>query len=251
MKALAFLATVLTLAAAPALAATPVTLKAATVDTDGVVTLGDIFNGAGPAAATPIATRTGNSVMLSAVAVRSAAYRAGLDWPNAEGLRQIVVTSTGPVAPAGSPASLAARGNVDVLTWARSIQTGEVVQPTDLVWGKAAAAPADAPNDADAFIGLAAKRPLRAGAVVAARDVSAPQVIKANEMVTLTYDNGGVSLALQAKALSGGAVGETINVQNVTSKKTVVAVVTGPGSAAVGPAAEELKLNRSTRYASR
>lgn len=246
MKALAFLAALA--AATPALAATPVTLKADAVDADGVVTLGDIFDGAGPAARTPIATRTGTSVMLSAAAVRGAAYRAGLDWANAEGLRQIVVRGGTAV---GGPATVAARGNVDVLTWARSIGAGEIVQPTDLVWGKAAAAPADAPNDADAVIGLAARRPLRAGAVVAARDVAAPQVIKANEMVTLTYDNGGVSLALQAKALSGGAVGETINVQNVTSKKTLAAVVTGPGSAAVGPAAEELKLARSTRYASR
>ena len=251
MKTLAFLASALVLAATPALAGAPVTLKAATVDTDGVVTLGDIFNGAGAAAGVPVATRTGNSVMLSAAAVRGAAYRAGLDWPNAEGLRQIVVTSAAVAGPAAGPASLAARGNVDVLTWARSISAGEIVQPTDLIWGKSAAAPADAPNDADAVIGLAAKRPLRAGSVVASRDVSAPMVIKANEIVTLTYDNQGVSLALQAKALSGGAVGETINVQNVTSKKTVAAVVTGPGQAAVGPAAEELKLNRSTRYASR
>jgi flagella basal body P-ring formation protein FlgA len=180
--------------------------------------------------------------------VRLAAARAGLDWANAEGLRTIVVSGG---APAISGSAVAARGNVDVLTWARSIPAGEIVQPTDLVWGKAALAPADAPNDPDAVIGLAARRPLRAGAAVAARDVSAPHVVKANEVVTLTYDNGGVSLAMQAKALAGGAVGETINVQNVTSKKTVQAVVTGPGQAAVGPQAEQLKLNRSTRVALR
>lgn len=244
MKALILL--VALAAASPALAATPVSLKADAVDADGVVTLGDIFDGAGPAAATPVATRTGASVMLSAAAVRGAAARAGLDWANAEGLRQIVVRSGAP-----SPANLAARGNVDVLVWARSISTGEIVQPQDLVWGKAALAPADAPNDPDALVGMSARRALRAGAPVGGRDVSAPLVIKANEIVTLTYDNQGVSLALQAKALSGGAVGETINVQNVTSKKTVTAVVTGPGQAAVGPGAEELKLARASRYALR
>lgn len=245
MKALVFLASLA--AAAPALAATPVTLKADAADADGVVTLGDIFEGAGPAGATPVAARTGASVMLSAAAVRGAAARAGLDWANAEGLRQIVVRG-GAV---GGPANVAARGNVDVLTWARSISAGELVQPQDLVWGKAAMAPADAPNDPDAVVGMAARRALRAGAAVAGRDVSAPMVVKANEIVTLTYDNQGVSLALQAKALSGGAIGETINVQNVTSKKTVAAVVTGPGQAAVGPGAEQLKLSRSSRYALR
>jgi len=249
MKAFVFLAALAV--ASPALAATPVTLKPNAFDADGVVTLGDIFNGAGAAAGTPIAARTGSSVMLNAAAVRGAAYRAGLDWPNAEGLRQIVVSGAASGNAMGGPATVAARGNIEVLTWARSINAGEIVQPADLVWGKVAAAPVDAPADAEAVIGLAARRPLRAGAAVGSRDVSAPLVIKANEIVTLTYDNQGVSLALQAKALSSGAVGETINVQNVTSKKTVQAVVTGPGQAAVGPAAEQLKLNRSTRYASR
>jgi len=246
MKAFVFLAALAF--AAPALAATPVTLKADAVDADGVVTLGDIFAGAGAAGSVPVASRTGNSVMLSAAAVRGAAARAGLDWANAEGLRQIVVRGGATAGPAGG---VAARGNVDVLTWARSISAGELVQPQDLVWGKAAMAPADAPNDPDAVVGLAARRALRAGAAVASRDVSAPMVVKANEIVTLVYDNQGVSLALQAKALSGGAVGETINVQNVTSKKTVAAVVTGPGQAAVGPGAEQLKLARSSRYALR
>lgn len=249
MKTFAFSLAACLLAAAPALAGTPVTVKADAIDPDGVVTLGEIFNGAGAAGSVPIATRTAASVTLNAGAVRMAAARAGLDWPNAEGLRLIVVRS-GAAGPAAGPA-VAARGNVDVLTWARPINAGEIVQPADLVWGKAAAAPADAPNDPDAVIGMAARRPLRAGAVIAARDVSAPEVVKANDVVTLTYDNGGVSLALQAKALSGGAVGDTINVQNVTSKKTVQAVVTGPGQAAVGPQAEQLKLNRSTRYALR
>ncbi|ODT88687.1 flagellar basal body P-ring formation chaperone FlgA [Phenylobacterium sp. SCN 70-31] len=253
MKFAAFLAALLTTTlGAPALAATPVTLKADIVDADGVVTLGEIFDGAGAAGSIPIASRPMATVMLSAQAVRLAAARAGLDWANAQGLRQIVVRGPAAGAASGPTAgAVAARGNVDVLTWARSLSAGEVVQPADLVWGKSAIAPADSPGEPEAVIGLAARRPLRAGAVVTARDVSAPQVVKANEIVTLTYDNGGVSLALQAKALAGGGVGETINVQNVTSKKTVQAVVTGPGQAAVGPQADELKLARSSRYALR
>ena len=244
MKALALFAALAV--ASPALAGTPVTLKADVVDADGVVTLGEIFDGAGAAGKTPVASRTGASVMLNAAAVRVAAQRAGLDWANAEGYRQIVVRGGAPGASA-----VATRGNVDVLTWSRNIAAGEIVQPEDLVWGKVALAPADAPGDADAVVGLAARRPLRAGAAVAGRDVAAALVVKTNDIVTLTYDNEGISLSLQAKALSGGAVGETISVQNVTSKKTVQAVVTGPGQAAVGPAAEELKLHRSSRYALR
>ena len=246
MKTLAVLAA-LTLAT-PAFAGTAVTLKAEMFDTDGVVTLGEIFDGAGAAGRTPVASRTGATVMLNAQIVQAAARRAGLDWANAEGLRQIVVQSG---APTGSAAPVSARANVDVLTWTRNIAAGEIVQPQDLVWGKAALAPADAATDPDAVVGLAAKRTLRAGAAVAGRDVAAPQVIKANDVVTLVFEDGGVSLSLQAKALTGGGVGDTISVQNVTSKKTVQAVVSGPGQAVVGPAADQLKLTRSSRYALR
>ena len=178
--------------------------------------------------------------MLAASAVQAAARRAGLDWANAEGLGQIVVTSASTAnATSTTRASSAGRVNVDVLVWARGLTVGEVVQPQDLIWGKAALAPADAPNDPDAVIGQAARRPLRAGAAIGARDVSAPQVVRANEVVTLTYENGGVSLSLRGKALSGGGVGDAINVLNVTSKKTVQAVVSGPGQALVGPGAED------------
>lgn len=243
MKAVAVFAAML-FAAGPALAGQPVTLKADVTDADGLVTLGDLFDGAGAAGKVPVATRASASVMLDAQAVQAAARRAGLDWSNAQGLRRIVVRG-------GETGVAAQRGNVEVLTWARNIMAGETIQPADLVWGKAAMAPADAPSDPDMVVGLAAKRALRAGAAVAGRDVAAPEVVKAGEVITLTYDADGITLALQAKAVSSGGVGEMINVQNTSSKKIVQAVVTGAGQAAVGPAADQLKLNRSTRVALR
>jgi flagella basal body P-ring formation protein FlgA len=184
-------------------------------------------------------------LLLSAQVVRAAAARAGLDWPNAEGLRQIAVRG------ASGATAAAPRANVEALTWARSLSAGEIVQPQDLVWAPVVATPADAPGEPEAVIGQAARRPLRAGAAVTGRDVSAPVVIRAGDVITLSYDNGGVSLSLQAKALAAGAVGETISVQNVTSKKTVQAVVSGPGQALVGPAAEALRLTAPTRIALR
>lgn len=236
------------LIAAPALAATPVTLKADPVDADGMITLGDLFDGAGAAGKIPVAAKPGASAVLDAAAVQGAARRAGLEWANAEGFRRIVVRG----APTAGPgAAGAARANVEVLTYARSLSAGEIVQPQDLVWAKVAAAPSDAPGDADAVIGLAARRPLRAGAAVSARDVSAPQVIKAGEMITVTYDNDGISLALQAKAMAGAALGDSFAVQNIASKKIIQAVASGPGQALVGPAADQLKALPRTQYALR
>jgi flagella basal body P-ring formation protein FlgA len=231
---------------APAVLATPalaggVTLKAETVDADGRVTLGDLFDGAGAAAGVLVAMRPGPTAVLDAAAVQASARRAGLDWDNSQGLRRIVVR-------AGAEAGQAAVGraaNVEVLTWARSLAAGELVQPEDLVWTKTAAAPAGAPRDAEPLIGLAARRPLRAGAVAFERDVSAPQVIRSGELVAVTYSDGGITLTLQGKALAAASVGEQFAVLNTASKKTIQAVATGPGAAAVGPQSQSLRVPRT------
>lgn len=247
MRAFAILALALA-TATPALAGQAVILRADTADADGIVTLGDIFDGAGEAAGVPVAARQGTAVTLDAAAVQRVARRAGLDWPNAAGLRTIVVHAG---LSAGGPAAPGQRGNVEVLTYARSLSSGEIVQPSDLVWTKAAAAPAGAPSDAEAVIGQVAKRPLRAGAIVQARDVGTAVVVKNGDMVTVTYEADGISLALQGKAMGAAGVGETLAVQNTASKKVVQAVVTGPGQAVVGPEADQMKSARSLRYAAR
>lgn len=237
----------------PALAGHAVSLKADTASADSVVTLGDLFDGAGAAARSPVANRTGAIVVLDAAAVQLAARRAGLDWPNAEGLHKIVVHAG--VAAAGfasaGASSPAARGNVEVLTYTRSLNAGEIVQPTDLAWVKAAAAPNDSPSDADMVIGQAAKRPLRAGAPVLAHDVGSAQVIKSGDLVTVSFEAEGIKLTLDGKSMGSAGVGDTLAVQNTQSKKIIQAVVTGPGQAVVGPAADELKSARSRRYAAR
>jgi flagella basal body P-ring formation protein FlgA len=231
MRVLAF-AAVLSLAAAPALAGQAVTLKADTLDTDGVVTLSDLFDGAGAAGDVRVAARPGQIAVLDAGAVQVLARRNGLDWINAEGVRRIVVHGT---------STQAAKANVEVLTYARSLAAGDIVQPTDLVWAKVAAAPADAPSDADQVIGLAAKRPLRAGAAVSARDISAPQVIKIGDIVTVTYEAEGIAVSLQGKAMTAAAQGDTVMIQNTSSKKVIQALASGPGQALIGPQADRMK----------
>jgi flagella basal body P-ring formation protein FlgA len=245
MRSLLILAAALA-CSSPAWAGQSVTLKADTVDSDGMVTLGDLFDGAGAAGRTPVAAKPGAGIVLDALAVQAIARRSGLDWANAEGIRRIVVRGGVATTTTASP-----RGAVDVLAYARNLVAGEIVQPADLIWGKAAASPADAPSDPDMVIGMAAKRALRAGASVSARDVGAAQVIKMGDIITVLYEAEGVSLALQGKAMGSAGVGETLAVQNTTSKKIIQAMVTGPGQAVVGPAADQMKTLRSTRYAAR
>ena len=115
-----------------------------------------------------------------------------------------------------------------------------------------AGAPADAPRDSEVVIGLAAKRPLREGAAVSLRDVAAAQVIKSGDLISITYDDGGISLTLQGKAMAAAAAGDVFAVQNTLSKKIIQAVATGPGSAAVGPQARSLQArSQPVRFAAR
>ncbi|MFZ0268401.1 flagellar basal body P-ring formation chaperone FlgA [Caulobacter sp.] len=251
MKALAFSVAAL-LIATPALAGQAVSLRSDTTDADGKITLGELFDGAGAASNVVVAARIGPSAVLDAGAVQIAARRAGLDWTNDAGVRRIIVRQG---SDSGSNGGLAGapRGNVEVLAYARSLATGEMVQPEDLVWTKMAASPSDAPRDADAVIGMTAKRPLRQGSAASLRDVSTPQVIKAGDIVAVTYEDAGVALTLQGKAMAAAAIGESLMVQNTASKKIIETVVTGPGSTAVGPQAMRLKANRNNtlRYAAR
>jgi len=255
MKTLLLAAAAMLIAAPAAFAGQPVSLRQDTTDADGVITLGELFDGAGSAGSVVIARRVGPSVVLDAAQLQMTARRAGLDWANPQGLRRVIVrqgAENGGQLAGASAAAAAPRGNVEVLAYARSLAAGETVQPQDLVWIKVASAPFDAPSDADAMIGMTTKRPLREGSAASMRDVAAAQVIAKGDVVAVTYDYAGVALTLQGKAMSAAAVGEAVSVQNTASKKIIEAVATGPGSAAVGPEAQALKArSNSVRYAAR
>lgn len=80
----------------------PVTLKANPVDSDGRVTLGDLFDGAGAASDVVVGTRAGPSIVFEAGQLQSLARQSGLDWANPSGLRRVVVRNAA-VAPAPAP----------------------------------------------------------------------------------------------------------------------------------------------------
>ena len=263
MRALA-LACGLLLAAAPALAG-PVTLRPNPVDDDGRVTFGDVFDGAGAASNTVIADRAGPSVVFEASQLQGLAVRAGLQWGNPMGLRRVVVRQGAPqpVVPSATQSNVATRAaspaapsaarlaaarpgaSVEILAYARNINVGDVVQPEDVVWSTVQAhqAPSGAPRDADQVIGLSARRALRAGAAVAVRDLTAPQVIARNDMVEVAFLSGGVKLTITGRATRDAALGESVPVMNPSSNRTIDAVAVGPGRAVTGPAAQAARAN--------
>lgn len=262
MTRLLTLVAALALVASPALA-DPVTLRANPVDDDGRVTLGDIFEGAGAASGVVVATRVGPSVVFEAGQLQALASRAGLHWANPQGLRRVVVRNAA-MAPGAAPAAsapattasaTAQRGaTVEVLTYARNLAAGDVIQPEDVVWSTVqahlaqSAAQGGSPSDPDMVVGLSARRALRAGAVVGARDLVSPRVIARNDMVEVAFISGGVSLTVTGRATRDAAVGEPVPVLNTTSGRTIDAIASGPGQARAGAGA---RAHASTPFVAR
>jgi flagella basal body P-ring formation protein FlgA len=249
------IATAIALVASPALA-DPVTLRANPVDDDGRVTLGDIFDGAGSASGVVIANRAGPSVVFEAGQLQAIASRSGLQWANPQSLRRVVVRNA-TMAPGAAPAMAGAatplaaqRGaTVEVLTYARNLAAGDVLQPEDVIWTTVQAhlAQGGSPSDPDMVVGLSARRALRAGAVVGQRDLISPRVIARNDMVEVAFVSGGVTLTVTGRATRDAAVGEPVPILNTTSGRTIDAIASGPGQAMAGVSARASAPNQFAR----
>ncbi|CAM3049318.1 flagellar basal body P-ring formation protein FlgA [Brevundimonas diminuta] len=257
MKRALILAAAVAALAAPAWAG-PVNLLPDPVDDDGRITLGELFDDADAASNVVVGRRAGATAVLEASQVQIAARRAGLEWSNPTGLRRIVVREGGALSGGALPAEASARpaaasvgaparagSSVEVLTYARSLAAGDVIQPEDVVWASVQShlAPAGGPQDAEAVIGLQAKRALRAGSPVGPRDLASPQVIARNDMVEVAYINDGVELTVTGKATRNASAGEAVPILNVQSNRTIDAVAVAPGRAVAGPAAQIARRN--------
>ena len=120
--------------ATPALAG-PVTLKANPVDSDGQVTFGDIFDGAGASASVVIARRSGPSVVMEAGQLQSMARQAGLEWDNPRGLRRVVIRSASlsPSMAAGATAAAASAPPAGYAAPERTARAERVIARNDIV----------------------------------------------------------------------------------------------------------------------
>lgn len=234
-----------------------VTLRAAPTDDNGQITLGELFEGAGAAANVVVGHRAGASAVLDAAVVQITARRAGLVWANSEGLRRIIVREGAPSmgATAQNASATRAGATVEALTFTRSLNSGEIVQPEDVMWTQVQShlAPAAGPQDAAEIIGMAARRPLRAGQAVNIRDLAAAVVINRNDMVEVLYQDNGIELTITGRAQRQATVGDTVSILNLQSNRTIEAVAIAPGRAVAGPAAQALRASqtRSNLYAAR
>jgi flagella basal body P-ring formation protein FlgA len=124
---------------------------------------------------------------------------------------------------------------IDALTVAHPVEHGDILKDSDLTLVRRPKAETGAVlTDINAVVGLTARHPLRPGQPLAAGDLMKPDIVMRNGTVTIVYSVPGVTLTLRGQAQANGALGDTINVLNIESKRVVQAVVSGPDRVTVG-----------------
>ena len=82
-------------------------------------------------------------------------------------------------------------------------------------------------------IGLAVRQAMRDGQVLQRTQLMKPELVHRDDSVTLVYEVPGIRLTTRGKALEAGAMGDTINVANLETKRTVQGIVSGPSRVTV------------------
>lgn len=145
--------------------------------------------------------------------------------------------------PAGAPDAVRQRingrvfGMVKVPVLARPMNRGDVIAESDLKWidMRSDQIRQDALMDVDQIVGQEPRSPLRADAPVRQSELRRPVLVERNALVTVSLRTPFMSLTSQAKAMDAGSKGDVIRITNLQSKRTVEAVVEGPGMVSISP----------------
>lgn len=119
--------------------------------------------------------------------------------------------------------------SVDVPVLVRPVRRGMIIAAEDVRWDsmRRGELRPDILTDPSDLVGQAARHGIQAGRPVRANQVSLPELVKRNGLVTMVLETPFMTVTARGRALEGGAKGETVRVANVASDKEVLAVVTG------------------------
>lgn len=82
-------------------------------------------------------------------------------------------------------------------------------------------------------IGQETRVVLYAGRPVLPNDIGPPAVVDRNQIVTLVYKAGSMTILAEGRSLGRGAIGDRVRVMNLTSRTTVTGSVTPAGDVIV------------------
>jgi len=120
---------------------------------------------------------------------------------------------------------------------AQPIARGDIIRGESLVLQEMKRSPAgiDYITDSASMIGLAAKRPLRAGVALRSSDLTQPRLVAKGDLVMIAFEAPGLSLSVRGKAVEDGVHGQSIRVVNTQTGRTIDGTVSGAGYVLVSP----------------
>ena len=129
-------------------------------------------------------------------------------------------------------------GAQSAIVAARDLPAGSVVTEADLAWDENVTGGL---TDPDLAIGKQVRVAIYAGRPVVAGALRTPVLVSRNQMVRIAFDTGQLRIEVDGRALSEGAAGDLVRVMNLSSRKTISAVVAADGTLLANAGAMEMK----------
>ncbi|CAA7624128.1 Distal basal body ring component protein [Magnetospirillum sp. LM-5] len=145
--------------------------------------------------------------------------------------------------PAGSPTAIRQRVSGRIFTVTRipvlthAMTRGDVITEKDVQWAEVREeiAHRSVATDPRELIGQEPRFQVRAGQPVRLADLQRPVLVTKNSLVTISLKTPFMTLTSQGRAVEDGGKGDVIRITNLQTKRTIEAIVDGPGMVAVTP----------------
>lgn len=128
-------------------------------------------------------------------------------------------------------ALMASSAQAESLIAVRTLRAGSVIAARDVV--TSAAVVPGAATDLSSILGQEARVAIYQGRPIRIADLGPPAIVDRNQDVTLVYAAGALTIVAEGRALGRGGVGDLIKVQNIGSRATVSGVIAADGTVRV------------------
>ncbi|WP_297109588.1 flagellar basal body P-ring formation chaperone FlgA [uncultured Devosia sp.] len=143
---------------------------------------------------------------------------------------------------AGTDRPLGLNGTIEISVAAphlvAGLPAGTILRPEHIVMRPLPIQQADAQGipSIDQLVGMALNRQSRDGMLLRASDVSTPLSVAKNDLVTIYYRQGPMTLTVKGQAITGAAEGAPLQVLNLVSRRVISATAIAPGAVEVSTA---------------
>jgi flagella basal body P-ring formation protein FlgA len=122
-------------------------------------------------------------------------------------------------------------GHADVVVAARTLRAQSVITADDIAL--IAGDTSGALVTVDEAIGQETRVAIYAGRAIRVDDVGPPAIIERNQIVSLVYRRGTLSILAEGRALGRGGIGDSLRAINLASRVTVSGFVAADGTLTV------------------